>query len=203
MTNERRDADAPRHNKKIKKQKSFFSLVNWKWVGTAFLTSVVLSIVLSLLSSELLDYIDVIFSLLILFFFIALGVTFDIIGLAFATADPAPFNSMAAQKVRGGKTAVRMIKNADRVSSFCNDIVGDICGIVSGSTATAIALKMVAAASSQRQIWMNLLICGVVSALTVGLKAIGKAAGLNYSKEIVTFVARVVSLFRPEFKSGK
>lgn len=24
-------------------------------------------------------------------------------------------------------------KNADKVSSFCNDVIGDICGIISGA----------------------------------------------------------------------
>ncbi|MBQ0125243.1 MAG: hypothetical protein KBS59_02845 [Clostridiales bacterium] len=184
-------------SKSPKKQKSpsFFSLVNWKWVAAAFISSISISIVLSLLSSELLNYLNVLWSLAILFFFIAIGVVFDIIGLAVTTADISPFNSMAARKIRGGKKAVSLIKNADRVSSFCNDIVGDIAGIVSGATATAIAIKIVALTQSTDEIWMNLIICGAVSALTVSLKAIGKAVGLNYGKNIVTFVARVLSIF--------
>lgn len=169
--------------------------MNWKWVAAAFISSISISIVLSLLSSELLNYLNVLWSLLILFFFIAIGVVFDIIGLAVTTADISPFNSMAARKIRGGKKAVSLIKNADRVSSFCNDIVGDIAGIVSGATATAIAIKIVALTQSTDEIWMNLIICGAVSALTVSLKAIGKAVGLNYGKNIVTFVARVLSIF--------
>ena len=132
--------------------------------------------------------------------FILIGVLFDIIGLAVTTTDIAPFNSMAARKERGGKKAVNLIKNADRVSSFCNDIIGDICGVVSGATAAAIAIKIVAIAGIANGIWVNLLICGAVSALTVSFKAIGKAAGLNYGRKIVYAVALVLSIFDKESK---
>ena len=191
--------DRPPRPKK-QKRPSFFSLVNWKWVAAAFISSISISIVLSLLSSELLNYLNVFFSILILMFFILIGVVFDIIGLAVTKADIAPFNSMAARKVRGGKKAVELIKNADRVSSFCNDIIGDISGIVSGATATAIAIKICTVTSNTNEIWINLIICGAVSALTVGLKAIGKAAGLNYSKNIVTAVALLLSIFEKNTK---
>ncbi|MBO4353393.1 MAG: hypothetical protein J5860_00470 [Clostridia bacterium] len=194
-----KSGDRPPRQKK-QKQPSFFSLVNWKWVAAAFISSISISIVLSLLSSELLNYLNVFFSILILMFFVLIGVVFDIIGVAVTKADIAPFNSMAARKVRGGKKAVSLIKNADRVSSFCNDIIGDISGIVSGATATAIAIKIAVLTTTDSEIWINLIICGAVSALTVSLKAIGKAAGLNYSKGIVTAVALTLSLFEKRSK---
>ena len=195
-----REKERPAKPKKTQKKPSFFSRVNWKWVAAAFISSISISIVLSLLSSELLNYLNVFFSLLILAFFILTGVIFDIIGVAVTKADIAPFNSMAARKVRGGKKAVKLITNADRVSSFCNDIIGDICGVVSGATATAIAIKIVMATSNTSEIWINLIICGAVSALTVSLKAIGKAAGLYYSNKIVGAVALLLSIFDKESK---
>ena len=140
---------------KGKKKKSFWGLVNWKWI----------------------------------------------IGLAVATADAAPFHSMAARKVKAGRIAVKLIKNADQVSSFCNDVIGDICGVVSGSTAAAIAIKIATAEGSL--IFLNLLICGLVSALTVGLKAIGKAAGFGYSRQIVFAVSKVAGIFVFEKKPKK
>lgn len=182
------------------KSTSFVSLVNWKWAATAFLSSISISIVLSLLSSELLNYLNVFFSVLILLFFIMLGVVFDIIGLAVATADIKPFNSMAAQKVRGGKQAVMLIKNAEQVSNFCNDIIGDIASIVSGATASAIAVKLAALTSSAHEIWINLVICGLVSGFTVGLKSVGKAVGMNYSKTIVSTAAFILSIFDKKSK---
>ena len=43
---------APKKSAKQIKKKTFLSLVNWKWVITAFLSSLVISIILSLLSSH-------------------------------------------------------------------------------------------------------------------------------------------------------
>ena len=108
---------------------------------------------------------------------------------------------MAARKVKAGRIAVKLIKNADQVSSFCNDVIGDICGVVSGSTAAAIAIKIATAEGSL--IFLNLLICGLVSALTVGLKAIGKAAGFGYSRQIVFAVSKVAGIFVFEKKPKK
>ncbi len=186
---------------KGKKKKSFWGLVNWKWIVTVFLSSLAISIIMSILSSEIVDYLNVFFSLLVLLMFVAIGVIFDIIGLAVATADAAPFHSMAARKVKAGRIAVKLIKNADQVSSFCNDVIGDICGVVSGSTAAAIAIKIATAEGSL--IFLNLLICGLVSALTVGLKAIGKAAGFGYSRQIVFAVSKVAGIFVFEKKPKK
>ena len=104
----RQSKDSKASPKKAKK--SFWKLVNWKWVITAFLSSLSISMVLSLLSSEGLNYLNIFCSCLVLVFFVALGVIFDIIGLAVATADSKPFLAMAARKVRAGKTAVKLIK---------------------------------------------------------------------------------------------
>lgn len=157
--------------------------------------------VLSLLSSEGLNYLNIFCSCLVLVLFIAIGVIFDIIGLSVATADPKPFLAMAARKVRAGKTAVKLIKNADRVSSFCNDVIGDICGVVSGSTAAAVAIKI--ATTPNGNFWLGIVIGGLVSAFTVGSKAVGKAAGLNFSNEIVMAVSRVLSIFSKHEKQAK
>ncbi len=199
--------NAPKQDKKDgkakpTKKKSFFSLVNWKWVITAFLSSLVISIILSLLSSEVLSIVPIIAAVLILFAFVFIGIIFDIIGLAVATANEKPFNSMAAQKIKAGKTGLALIRKADQVSSFCNDVIGDICGVVSGSAAATVALRL-AMIMGVGSLWVNLILCGFVSAITVGGKAIGKAIGMNYSVEIVTIVAKVVSIFTRDPKKKK
>ena len=184
------------------KKKSFFSLVNWKWVVTAFISSLVISIILSLLSAEVLGIVPIIAAVLILFAFVFIGIIFDIIGLAVATANEKPFNSMAAQKIKAGKTGLALIRKADQVSSFCNDVIGDICGVVSGSAAATVALRL-AMIMGVESLWVNLILCGLVSAITVGGKAIGKAIGLNYSIEVVTLVAKIVAIFSRDPKKNK
>ncbi|MBQ8862440.1 MAG: Mg2+ and Co2+ transporter CorB [Clostridia bacterium] len=189
-------------NSKPPKKKSLFSMVNWKWVITAFLSSLVISIILSLLSAEVLSIVHIIAAVLILLAFVFLGIIFDIIGLAVATANEKPFNSMASQKIKAGKTGLALIRKADQVSSFCNDVIGDICGVVSGSAAATVALRL-AQTMGIESLWVNLLLCGLVSAITVGGKAIGKGIGLNYSVEIVTLVAKFLAIFSREPKKNK
>lgn len=77
--------------------------------------------------------------------FIALGIVFDMIGVAVTAADPRPFHSMAAHGEKGGREAIRLLNMSNKVSSLCNDVVGDICGIVSGSTAAVIVAERSAA----------------------------------------------------------
>ena len=103
-----------------------------RWVIRVFLIAVALSAAMSLCSGALLEDAGYVVATLILLLFIALGILFDIIGVAVTAANPKPFNSMAAHRVKGAKEALYLIRNAEKVASFCNDVVGDICGIVSG-----------------------------------------------------------------------
>ena len=166
---------------------------DWKWTACIFLSSLSVSAVLSLLSNEITGNMGIILSFAILLLFIYIGVIFDIIGLAIATADVKPFHSMAARKLDAGRKAVTLINNADRASSICNDVVGDISGVVSGSTAAAIAVKLTVNNSSD--FWISLLLCASVSALIVGLKSLGKTLSLSYSHEIVYTVSKILSFF--------
>ena len=112
--------------KKSKKQSS--------WPLRVFLLAVALSAVMSFFSSTALEGAGYMVTLLVLAVFIALGIMFDMVGVAVTAADPKPFHSMAAHKEKGGREAIRLLQNANQVSSVCNDVVGDICGIVSGIT---------------------------------------------------------------------
>ena len=111
---------------------------SYRWALTAFLLAVGMSALLSFASESVLSQAGLILALLILVLFIVLGIVFDIIGVAVTAADPKPFHSMAAHKEKGAKEALSLLRNADRVSSVCNDVVGDICGIVSGATSAVI-----------------------------------------------------------------
>jgi hypothetical protein len=99
---------------------------------------------------------------------------------------------MAADRVPGGKEAVKLIRNADIVSNFCNDVVGDICGILSGAAGAAIVLKALAMAKHINETALSILMAGIISTLTIGGKAIGKGIAINNSKKVVHNVALVV-----------
>lgn len=101
-----------------------------KWIIQVFIISFILSAIFSGLSSLLSD-INVIALVVIILIVIGIGILFDMIGVAALTAEEAPFHAMNSKKIKEATACINLLKNSTKVSSVCNDIVGDICGIVS------------------------------------------------------------------------
>ena len=163
---------------------------NIRWVVTIFFVTIFVSGSISLLSDVLMENSSMAVAFLILFFIILVGILFDIIGMAVATADEKPFHAMAARKVPGAKDAIGLLRNAERVSSICNDVVGDICGVVSGSASATIAAQILANFDFSFPQIVSLLMSALAAGLTVGGKAMGKGFAVNCSTEIVHFVGK-------------
>ena len=163
-----------------------------RWVVTIFLVTILISGTISLLSDILMENSSMAVAFLILLFIILVGIVFDIIGMAVATADEKPFHSMAARKVPGAQESIALLRNAERVSSICNDVVGDICGVVSGSASATIAAQIL---SNFEMTWpqiISLAMSALAAGLTVGGKAIGKSFAVNSCTSIVHTVGRIV-----------
>ena len=163
-----------------------------RWVVTIFLVTILISGTISLLSDILMENSSMAVAFLILLFIILVGIVFDIIGMAVATADEKPFHSMAAKKVPGAQESIALLRNAERVSSICNDVVGDICGVVSGSASATIAAQIL---SNFEMTWpqiISLAMSALAAGLTVGGKAIGKSFAVNSCTTIVHTVGRIV-----------
>lgn len=167
-----------------------------KWVITIFLVTIMISGTITLISDEVMGRTGIFVAFLILLFIILLGILFDIIGMAVATADEKPFHSMAARKVPGAQDAIRLLRNAERVSSICNDVVGDICGVVGGAASAAIAVRLVQNFSFAWPNVMSLIMSALVAGLTVGGKAIGKFFAVNSCTKIVYTVGKFLYTLR-------
>ena len=163
----------------------------YQWVAVVFCLSVSLSAVLSLLSETALDGAGYAVALGVLAVFIGLGIVFDIIGVAVTAADPRPFHSMAAHREKGAKEALFLLRNASRVSSVCNDVVGDICGIVSGSTAAVIVTHLQRDLSTT-SVLISIGATALISGITIGGKALGKTVAINQCTSVVYRVARIM-----------
>ena len=165
---------------------------NAKWVITIFFVTIFISGTISLLSDILMENSSMGVAFLVLLVIILVGIVFDIIGMAVATADEKPFHSMAARKVPGALEAIRLLRNAERVSSICNDVVGDICGVVSGSASATIAVQILRNFDFTWPQMISLLMSAMAAGLTVGGKAIGKTFAINSCTTIVHGVGRVI-----------
>ncbi len=181
-------------NKKKPDKKAKKSNNPTRWAIQVFVISVALSAALSFASGEALEGADLIAAFAVLAAFILLGILFDIIGVAVTAADEKPFHSMAARKVPGAREALGLIRRANKVSSFCNDVVGDICGIISGSTAAVIVLRLQSLLPI-RSTALTLAITALVSGLTIGGKALGKTFAITQSTAVLQLVGRILHLF--------
>ena len=161
------------------------------WALRVFLLAVALSALLSFFSSTALEGTGYAVAIIVLAVFIALGIVFDMIGVAVTAADPKPFHSMAAHKEKGAKEALVLLRNAGRVSSVCNDVVGDICGIVSGSTAAVIVVELQRDLSTT-SILISIAVTALISGITIGGKALGKTVAINECTGVVYRVARLM-----------
>lgn len=183
--------------KKSKKKKKN----NYKWVIIVTVVAFVLSILFSTIADIIMKNVTIIFSIIILFVFILLGVLFDVIGVAVTAADEKPFHSMSTRKMKVGIVAVKLKKNAEKVSSMCNDVIGDVCGILSGSAGAMIAANL--SSKITTFIPITLIITGIVAALTIGGKAFCKGVAISKSNIILYRVSSFIGIFYGNNKNLK
>lgn len=163
-----------------------------RWVVTIFPVTILISGIISFLSDIVMESSSIAVAFLILLAIVLLGIIFDVIGVAVTSADEKPFHSMAARKVPGGLEAIRLLRNAERVSSICNDVVGDICGVVSGSASATIAVQVLRNFDFSWPQMVSLLMSAFVAGLTVAGKAIGKTVAISSCTKIVSGVGTVI-----------
>ena len=166
-----------------------------RWVITIFLVTIFVSGTISYVSDEIMARSSMTVAFLILLAIILLGIIFDIIGVAVTSADEKPFHSMAARKVNGAQDSIRLLRNAERVSSICNDVVGDICGVVSGSASATIAAQLLRNFEFTAEYVIPLAMSALVAGFTVGGKAIGKTFAMNSCTKIVHSVGKILWAF--------
>lgn len=167
------------------------------WVLTITFLAFIISFIFSLISELTLSKVHILIGIIILIVIIIIGILFDMIGVAATGASEEPFHAMGSKKIKGAKTAVSFKKNADKVSSFCNDVIGDICGIISGSVGVTITTQ-IAKAYNLDIFWVGLIVTASIASLTIGGKALSKSIAIKNSSQIIYMTAKVMSIF--EFK---
>lgn len=179
--------------KKSKKPLNKGTIWTIKITVVTFVLSAFFSFISELTSSN--AHVSVMAILLIVL--VALSIVTDAIGVAATSCDLAPLLAMASRKEPGSKKAIMLVKNAERVSNICCDVIGDICGIISGACTIALVIE-ITADSPTANYWVSILLSSIVAAVTVGGKSFFKTIAVNNSKELIMFVARILSVFSKE-----
>lgn len=188
MKQKKKDSDNKKI-KKISKKRTSDIKPDYKWIIGIIIWTFIISGSITLISETMLSKVNIYIAFIILVLIISVGILFDIIGVAVTAADETPFHSMASKKVHGARKAVTLIRNADKVSNFCNDVIGDVCGVVSGGTGAVIVTKIMSSTSIKEGLILTVVISAAIASLTVGGKALGKNYAISQSNNIVYGVA--------------
>lgn len=181
--------------KKTKKEENKKKNNNYAWVAKLAIMAFTISFVFSFVSEISLKNANLFISIIVVLLFIFIGIIFDMVGVAITTADEAPFHSMSSRnKIKAAKVAVILKKNADKMSSFCNDVIGDICGIISGSAGVVIATNISELAGIPF-FYATLITTAVIAALTIGGKGYEKTFAIKKSNSILYAFAKTISIF--------
>lgn len=181
--------------KKKKKKQSKFNL--WfRWPLIVLFISFFLSLFFGVLSEIAMSNANIFVAIVVVLVFLFIAILTDMIGVAVAACDTTPFRAMAAKKVRGAKEAIKLVKNADRVSSIVADIMGDVCSILSGAAGTTIAVALISAnMDSMVQVVISSLVSAVIAAVLISGKALMKRYSLIHCEKIILLLGKFLSIF--------
>ena len=161
------------------------------WVIVIAITTFILSLVFSFISNTVISKLNIILGLVVLMLVIGIGIIFDLIGVAVTVGNEEDFHAQASKKIKGAKTSIKLIRNSAKVSNFCADVIGDVCGVLSGAISAMIALKLTESYGMSSSI--QFIFSAIVASVTVGGKAITKGIAKTNSTKIVSVVSKIIS----------
>lgn len=167
----------------------------WRWPIKIFFLAVALSLMFGIISEHFISGANLFFAIFVVVMFISISILTDMIGVAVVACNEQPFKDMISNKVKGARQGLYIVKNA-KIASLCADVIGDVCGVLSGAAGATILVLIVADSS---MIAYQTIIAGFISAIiagfTIGGKAVIKQYATKNSTNIVLFLGRVLSIF--------
>ena len=177
----------------VKKNKTKLS-DGTKWTIKITVVTFALSLLVSFITEILSSKSNVVVSLLMLTLLVLISIVFDTIGVAATSSDVASLFLAANMNVKGATEAIKLVKNAEKVSNICADVIGDMCGIISGACSAAIVIMF--AANNPNDYLFNILTSSIVAAITVGGKAFFMKLAIKKSNEVMLFAGKILSIIR-------
>lgn len=210
MDNNRQNTDGVPDAEKQKKPKHGEERQNSKrkklpqwlvWGLIVLLMSFGLTVVFSFLTELVIDEnSSAALCVTVLLVLLALNIFCDMLANAIISCKPECFHAMASNKIRGAKRAVTFCRNASRLGSVFADVIGDICGIVSGAAGAALATIIALTGNDTLKLIAAITVSAVIGALTVGGKAFLKHFAIKYNRQIVFAFAKFTTFFKKEKK---
>ena len=161
------------------------------WIFTVAITTFLLSLFFSYVSNTAISKLTIIPGIIILIVVVLVGIVFDLIGVSVTIAKEEEFHARASKKIKGAKTAIKLIRNSAKVSNFCADVIGDICGVLSGAIAAMIALKLTESYGMSSN--FQFIVSALVASITVSGKALTKEFAKKNANKILALVTKIIN----------
>ncbi len=167
------------------------------WGISVFFLSFALTVVFSFLTEIAIKDSPSFVCIIVLVVLLVMNISCDVLANAIISCKQEAFHAMASNKIRGAKRAVVFCRNASKLGSIFADVIGDICGIVSGAAGAALVVH-ISVAGTTGELIASILISAAIGALTVGGKAIFKHVAITFNKQIVFGFAKFTTFFKRE-----
>ncbi len=185
-----------KQDKKRKKKHNIAEI----WVLKITLFTFIGAVICSCISQITTSKSDIIISIMLLSFMILISIIFDGIGLSVASCSEAELEKYSRFK-KQYDIARYLLKNAEKVNNICADVIGDMCGILSGACGASIVVELSLSGSGSH--WATIIISSIIAAVTVGGKASLKKAAVKNSAEFVFMSARMIGIFSSKFSTKR
>ena len=168
-----------------------------------FIASFLISVGVSVIAELFLSDMGLVVAVIVVLILIFLGIFFDIVGVAFTSCDQKPFIAMSSRKIKRATHALKLLKNAEIVANICNDVIGDICNIVSGAAGAAIVVKVVTTSNSTLEFILGIAISSIIASFTVAGKTLGKGYAIKNNIKIVEACGSIAAFFKGDRQDKK
>lgn len=184
-------------DKKVKVNK--FSKRKSLWVIKISLLALSISLLLSLFSEMILNKANIFVAVILLVVFMMLNVFSDMLGLGVTSCQIENLKKKNLPR-HIYYTSLKLVRNADKVSSILCDVVGDVCGILCGVSGSMISISLLTPISSLN-IFISALVSAITSSLTVFLKSISKNYAVGHATEIVIKTSKFMNILSKSKKN--
>lgn len=188
---------ASKQSAKKQKRKKRHKYAWLAWGISIFFLSFALTVVFSFLTEIAIKDSPSFVCIIVLIVLLVLNISCDVLANAIISCKQEAFHAMASNKIRGAKRAVSFCRNASKLGSIFADVIGDICGIVSGAAGAALVIH-ISISGTTGELIASIGISAAIGALTVGGKAIFKHFAMKFNKQIVFGFAKFTTFFKRE-----
>ena len=169
------------------------------WALKIVVLTFILSLISSVLSQVAVGGSNILIATMLLIFMIITSIIFDVIGVSVASCSACAVDETAVKNKGTLKVAKALISNAEKVNNFCADVIGDICGVMSGACGASI-VAVLSDAFGTDAFLPSILVSAVIASVTVGGKAFCKRIAVRNSRNIVLFTAARLNALIKIFK---